>query len=281
MGIDAEILLRVKGEKPTEDQLTAWSWQLGRSVGAERFLLSDGLEPEAYRRAKAAWHAQFNAHPLYPEYEALRTFDSQRQVHEKILADLPKLPEQRQRAIELTNAIYPLDDECYADYPPAARQPGRCWTQDGDPIFAEAGEWFLEVSVWTRYYDIGYERGDLLTLCAIAEWCEANIPGVEVWYGGDSSGVCAAPWPDAARAKLRQHLYSQAGRDYFEYDRHMSAFGGSAGPKPPPCSLCVGQGHFNQYGTGPSYIAVNCGGCGKSFVSRDHGKTWTDEKEKA
>ncbi len=151
---------------------------------------------------------------------------------------------------------------------------GERFVQDGPDILPEPGEYLMEVALWTRYYGIGYERGDLITLCAIAEWCELNIPNCEVWYGGDSSGVCAQPWPESERKKLRAHLFSEEGRSY--YGLHSSSH-----LTPPPCSLCVKERGMNRYGFGENYTAVSCAGCGKSFTSRDNGKTWTENPKDA
>ncbi len=284
MGIDARILLRVKGEKPTDAQIARWGDGLCRSIGAKHFFISDGLPPVEYRKASKEWHAAFDSHPLHAEYEAARKKDDflfgkpndeWRELHKQILADIGPHKEERRRAIELTNYIYELDDEDES-IPVEYREPGRCYTQDADTIFAKPGEWFLTVSLWSRYYGIGYERGDLMTLCAVAEWCEVNIPGCSVWYGGDSSGIEAAPWPEKERLKLRKHLYSEQGRDYF---RHSGPLGSSTHPS--PCGLCVDGGDFQQYGSGGNFIAVHCASCGKSFESRDGAQTWTEAKEAA
>jgi hypothetical protein len=174
------------------------------------------------------------------------------------------------RAIELTNSRYPLDDD--SDVPPEYRAPGLAWTQDGNPICARPGETFLKVNLWTRYYGPGYERGDILTICAVAEWCELNLQPCEIWYGGDSSGVLAKPFGAAERTAMRTHLYSKSGRDYFSHYQRAGSF-----PTPAPCALCVpGENRFNRHGWGNNYVAVNCGGCGREFESRDGGESWTD-----
>lgn len=285
MGIDAEILLRIKGPKPTDRQVAEWGDALCRAIGAKHFFISDGLPSEQYHPASEAWHKAFNAHHLHAEYEEARSRDNflsgksddtWRGLHKRILDDIGKYPEQRRRSIELTNYIYPIDEE-NDGIPVEYREPGRCWTQDGDPIFAKPGEWFLEVNVWTRYYGVGYERGDLLTLCAIAEWCEVNIPDCEVWYGGDSSGVLAEAWPDKKRRDLRKHLYSDMGRAYFNYSSRR----GEKTKHPTPCGLCIDNGNFERFGSGANYIAVHCSSCGKSFESRDDGQTWKEQEKEA
>lgn len=274
MGIDAEVLLRVKGGKPTEQRLTEWSWDICAALGAEHFFIKDGLPGAAYHEAIKLWHERFNAHPRRAAWDAARgKYDASTAIRQEILADIGEPPEQRRRAIEFTNALYPLDDGEHEDIPVEYREPGRMSQQDGDDIYAAPDEWLLDVNLWSRYYGIGYERGDILIICAIAEWCEANIPGCEVWYGGDSSGVVAKPFPEAERARLRRHLYSPEGRSY----RYCAAKTALKGPG--PCGLCPGSARFTEAGWGRSYAAVYCGGCNKTFETRDGGP-WVAKQER-
>lgn len=267
MGIDAKIMIRIQQkERPSDEQLARWSWDIGRSIGADKFFISDGLPSDAYEAASKAWHAAFNAHPLATAWR------DNRELHGKILADIGEAPKELRRAIRLSRD-YSDDD---GDEP---RGDGKAYFQDGDTIYAADGEWFLEVSLWTRYYGVGYERGDLMTICAVAEWAEANIPTAVVYYGGDSSGVEAEPFDAAAREKLKKHYYSQSGRDYFDH----KWFGADKAARPSPCGLCIpGEPRFNQHGSGRhgAFIAVNCAGCGKLFESEDAGKTWVIKVER-
>jgi hypothetical protein len=277
MGIDAEILVRIRGDKPSEAQLARWSWDLCAAIGAKHFFIADGIHPSMYQSANEAWLQSFREHPkhaLWEEFDKKGDYDARRAVHEEIFADIGKAPQELRRAIELTNERYPLDGD--SEVPKAHWQPGKAYIRDGDPILADSDEWFLEVNLWGRYYGIGYERGDILTYCAVAEWLEQNIPGCVVYYGGDSGGVCAEPFDADARAKLKAHLYSSEGRDYYMHDRRGS-FG-----TPAPCGLCVpNENRFDRYGWGQNYSAVHCSGCGKSFESRDGGVTWAErEKDK-
>ena len=259
MGIDAQIVIKYRGDKPTDDQLSRWSWDICRALGAKHFFIIDGLPAAEYEPAIKAWHKAFDAHPLYPQYKA-----GDGAVHGSILNDIGPAPQKLRRAIAFARNYE--EDEANRD--------GLVYLQDGPPIFAANGEWLLEVGVWSRYYGVGYERGDILFLCSVAEWVEANIQPCEVWYGGDSSGVLLERFDEAARAALRRHLYSQHGRDYFNYGI-QSSFG-----TPKQCGLCVkGENRFQQYGTGSTYSAVSCGGCGKNFETRDSGKTWTVAEE--
>jgi len=154
-------------------------------------------------------------------------------------------------------------------------EPGSIYYEDSDdPIKANDDECLLNVNVWTRYYGVGYERGDILTLCAIAEWLETNIPECTVHYGGDSSGVLAEPWTEEKRRALRNHLYSIEGRSYFSSWCQRDEFG-----LPPACSLCPG-GVYQGWrgGAGRDFASFNCGGCGKSTETRDAGNTWQELK---
>lgn len=214
MGIDARIVLKMRGDKPSQSQLKDWSWRVCQSIGAKHFFTDDN-----------------KTHPRL--------------------------------AISLTSG----DEESGAD--------GKVYFQDGDPIFAKDGEWLLRVSVWSRYYGVGYERGDILTICAICEWCEANIPNCTVYYGGDSSGVCLEPFGEDCRIALRKHLYSAAGRNYFErgIETHWLK------SLPPVCSLCPDDGaRLRQYGWGAKYAALHCAGCGIDYETRDNGETWAKKE---
>lgn len=279
MGIDAELVIKYRGEKPTDEQLTRWSWDLCRSIGARHFLVSDGLPALDYYRASEAWHAAFNAHKLHPEFERLRNQGREAwgEVRKSIIADIGAPPERRRRAIEFCGESNVAWADTDAEAAHADRNIGLLYTQDGDDVLAAPGEYLLQVSLRTRYYDVGYERGDLLTICAVAEWIEANMQPCDVWYGGDSSGVCIEPFGEPKRRELRRHLFSQQGRDYFNY----SGWGGATPPMPKPCGLCVpGEERRQQYGSGMNgkYAAVSCAGCGKNFETHDGGTTWAERK---
>lgn len=201
MGIDARILVRVKGS-PSDENLKRWSWYICEAFGANKF-----------------WRTPVARSGDYDH----------------------KIPD------------------------------GKIYRQDGPAIIAEAGETLLEVSVSTRYYGEGYTRGDIITICAVAEWIEQNVPNCEVWYGGDSSGVCAEPFPDDVRRQHRKLLYSQEGSDYYK------GRGPLATNDIPPfaaCERCIPERKPNRYGFGTDYAAYECPGCGKREQTRDGGKTW-------
>lgn len=275
MGIDAEMLVRgVAADVVTEEWLKEKSFLLAQAIGARHFFLSDGLRADAYKPAYEAWKAAFDAHPLKPEWDAIRRGQApgeQQAVHARILADIGKPPEVMRLAIDRTLSRYREDDD------PA---PGTAYYQDGDPILAEPGECLLELSIWGRYYGEGYERGDLLTYCAMAEWLEINIPGCTVYYGGDSSGVLAEPFHAQRRMELRRHLYSEAGRAYFNHELPLLDRAGEVTERPAPCGMCPGGIYRgSRFGYGQDYASYSCAGCGKSVETRDGGKTWQPSKE--
>lgn len=130
------------------------------------------------------------------------------------------------------------------------------YEQDGPDLLPEPGEQFLRVHLWTRYYGVGYERGDLPFIVALAAWLETNIPGGEVWYGGDSSGVCAKPFGQRQRNALFRHFARQGHEPYAgSFDRSLGR-----GDRP-VCGLCrqpMRQTMFSA-GTDGGYTCVGCG----------------------
>jgi hypothetical protein len=284
MGIDAEMLVRkVPRHIVTDEWLKALSWRLCQAIDPKKFFISDGLKPDEYEKANKAWHAAFDGHPLYARFHALgerssgwprpEGSEADREEAERlrlqILKEIGEAPKARRLAIEPTMSRYREDGD---------PEPGAEYHEDSDePIKAEGGECLLQLALWGRYYGPGYERGDILSYCAIAEWLEINIPGCEVWYGGDSSGVCAEPFHDLKRRELRKHLFSDHGRDYFN-----RSWMETTGVRPPSCSLCPGGKYCGSaFGSGMAgkYSAFHCGGCGKSVETRDGGDTWTEKKD--
>lgn len=145
------------------------------------------------------------------------------------------------------------------------------YEQDGPDITPEPGETFLRVHLLGRYYGKGYERGHLPTYVCVAMWLEQNIPGCSVWYGGDSSGICASAFGHAEREALMRH-YCDVGHE--PYESHFDRGGEIVNPM---CSLCRRPAH--RYGYGNSYAAYRCLGCGWDVVTRDGGKTLVSRAE--
>ncbi len=146
----------------------------------------------------------------------------------------------------------------------------RCavYEQDGPDIVPEEGETFLTLSLYGRYYGEGYERGDLPFLIMLSEWLERNIPGGEVWYGGDSSSVIAKPFGKAEREALFSHFADVGGIPYsLGFSDAMRG-----GQEQPRCEFCSEP--MTRYGFGPNYAAYTCDGCGKKVETHDGGVTW-------
>ena len=134
------------------------------------------------------------------------------------------------------------------------------YEQDGDTLYPENDEQFIRVHLCTRYYGIGYERGDLPLLISIAEWLEINIPG-EVWYGGDSSGVIAEPFNRNVRDELFRH-FAACGHSPYRAGWNSIGDGGSQ-----YCEFC--HHDMDQNGFGKNYMAFICFGCGERRAYRD------------
>lgn len=122
------------------------------------------------------------------------------------------------------------------------------WEQDGPDITPDAGELFIRCHLMTRYYGLGYERGNWPLIRAIGEWMEARIG--PVWYGGDS-GVLAEPFPETRRQELNQ-LFIRVGH---------SPYLRSGARDAPICEFCGNRPMWNQ-GGGPGYLKWSCDACG-------------------
>ncbi len=150
------------------------------------------------------------------------------------------------------------------------------YTQDGPDIVPEDGEKLIEVHLWTRYYGEGYERGDLPLIIMISKWLEYKIPDSEVWYGGDSSGICAEKFDEDARERLFRHFVDVNHRPYIA---GWDALGSGLSRY---CDFC--EEHMSRYGWGGAgekeNAAFGCSGCGLKEKTRDGGKTWEEDKEK-
>jgi len=153
------------------------------------------------------------------------------------------------------------------------------YEQNGPDIKPNINEQFIRVSLSGRYYGIGYERGNLPQIVAIADWLERNIPNSTILYGGDSSGVCAEPFDKAARETLLQH-FAENGHTPYTGDlqgNERNPYIEDDGIKWPFCDFC--QVHYRRFGYGASYGAFSCAGCGDSKETRDKGLTWQKREE--
>lgn len=145
--------------------------------------------------------------------------------------------------------------------------------QDGPQEDPADGETFIRAHLYTRYYGKNYERGDLPRIIAVARWLEDRIPGAEVWYGGDSSGVPAEPFGQEERDALWAHFVKVGHRPY----THAGFIANRGDIAAPTCGLC--KIPMRCYGIGKNYGAFICDGCGWKLTTRDGGKTFEHKKD--
>lgn len=148
------------------------------------------------------------------------------------------------------------------------------YAQDGPAMQPAKGEQYIQVHPATRYYGKGYERGNLPKLIAIAEWLEHRLPGCAVWYGGDSSGICAEPFGKVERDTLWQHFCTVGHRPYS--GAFASFIDGSL--HPPLCGFC--DHAMTSCGGGGVRVYYYCAGCGKKVIRSATGKVIIVEKDK-
>lgn len=146
--------------------------------------------------------------------------------------------------------------------------------QDGPTIIPEEDETFIKVHLWGRYYGPHYERGGLWTYIATAIWIEHNIREAAVYYGGDSSGVCAEPFNEDSREELINHWTVHGHRPYRESFGRM---GSNDIPQPEGCGMCNHK--MTRCGWGKDFASYYCPGCGMYKKTHDNGETWEDEKK--
>lgn len=92
--------------------------------------------------------------------------------------------------------------------------------QDGPTLECPNDEQWIRVYLMGRYYGEGYERGDWSKLGQIMRWLYENMPeGSEVWYGGDSSGVCAEHYPLSRVDAMDVYWHANKNEPYINYFR--------------------------------------------------------------
>lgn len=141
------------------------------------------------------------------------------------------------------------------------------YTQDGDTLYPEQGETFIEVNLYSRFYGEEYERGPIHDHIAIAEWLEIRVPDARIFYGGDSSGICAEPFDANARRAIFKHFATVGHKPY------AGGFGSvfSNGTRQPLCGFC--DTAMRNSGGGRDRSFWYCAGCGKKVVTKIGGET--------
>jgi hypothetical protein len=115
------------------------------------------------------------------------------------------------------------------------------------------------------------ERGNLPDYIAVANWLEVRIPGCSVFYGGDSSGICAEPFDARSRAKYWDHFCRYGHRPY------TGAFGSFFNAPSMVCGFCKVNMTNVGGGGGDSYFS--CGSCSRRVIYE--GKTGKTIKVKS
>lgn len=120
-------------------------------------------------------------------------------------------------------------------------------------------ETLIECNLSGRYYGPDYERGDLVSIAAVARYLQHIYPDGVVLYGGDSSEE-KDEWTPEFEASLWDHLHSEAGRDYFQ--SWNSTFASSGAPAV-SCSFCGIDAICN--GGGPDKTIHYCPSCHQAW----------------
>jgi len=165
-------------------------------------------------------------------------------------------PQVRALSVDLCEAFGPGRFWLFEESNRHALEPVEVYEQDGPDIEPADGEQFIRVRLATRYYGPDYERGDLPFIIEVAKWIEARIPDAVVYYGGDSSGVCAEPFDTQAREELFTHFAKVGHRPYGGYFDHTT--------NRPTCDFCATE--MLCTGGGGDREFYFCQGCGKKVI---------------
>lgn len=145
------------------------------------------------------------------------------------------------------------------------------YTQDGEDVEPAFDEQFLEVNLSSRYYGPGYERGDIIQILAIAEFVEFRTQG-QIFYGGDSSGICAEPFNADARQEMKRYFFENGHRPYY------SGFGMFTQKPACMCELC--NEPMADHGGGGGYSFMYCHGCGtRKITTKDREVTLNEHED--
>lgn len=173
----------------------------------------------------------------------------------------------KRRALEIMRPLKDVSDA--ENYGLEADMVGHVvWSQDGEPIVAGDDEQFIKANLYHRYYGEGYERGDWPKLRACIFWLTVRIPAGEVWYGGDSSGICAKYADKSFLDAMDLHWAVHARRPYVRYESSFKPF--LHGQVPVPiCELC--EVPMADCGGGGKFTFYWCDGCGQKASAHVNG----------
>lgn len=231
-----------------------------------------GVDAEMFVRirGRANWLREEDL--LKASYELASTLGS-----DNFLITIGRFPDEPKWQHHALSIIRPLQDKAdAADHGLNEAHIGRTvWTQDGPTIVAENDEQFVRVHLGTRYYGEDYARGNWPIIRATTEWLEKRFPMGAVWYGGDSSGICAEHLTRERREQLNDFFLSSGRKTYERYfARPVDEVTGTPAPQCPACNVTTihcggGQGEAFWY----------CDGCGKKAVTSKSGTRWLDRHQ--
>lgn len=234
MGIDARMMIRT-ARSYTEVELRQISGAMCAAIGKDKFFIMKPAPNGAFSAEYLAEH--------YGSAQGRHTLTIERETVAQYL-------EENREWLE------PHEIKALESADPSAAVYG----QDGPPMIANPGEQFINVHLWTRYYGKGYERGSWPTIRGVAEYLEHAFPGATVYYGGDSSGVCATPFDEAARKELNDHYLTFGHSPYRGYRAPWDG-----GKSYPTCDFCGGR-EMNNIGGRGGDDHYQCDGCGDEVV---------------
>jgi hypothetical protein len=161
--------------------------------------------------------------------------------------------------------------DTFKEYPEEYEEAtGKIWTPTSPAIFgqdssekpyiiAKPNEQFIECHVWSRYYGEEYARGDWSSLSMVLMWIVYNIPGAQVWYGGDSGGVELEKMTAKKLMEITK-FYLTSGfesyRSYFFRETYV-------------CEFC--RRKMGDTGGGGDHTFWSCDGCDGQWVTRKTG----------
>lgn len=132
--------------------------------------------------------------------------------------------------------------------------------QDGGPDIKAQN--LYQLRLFCRYYGPGYERGPAMSLIGTLLYLVRHPLVADVYYFGDSSGICAEhPMTEDSILGLLSHYIKHGSFP------HNNAFDHEQLDNRPSCSYC--EKPMLRNGWGGRYAHFCCQGCGQELVFRD------------
>lgn len=154
--------------------------------------------------------------------------------------------------------------------------------QNDGVITRPPGKAFVKVSLGSRFYGKGYERGPIDDQLTVARFLKAAWPDGKVFYGGDSSGVAFEEVTPAWEKDILRHFHAvghtpyRGGFDNPLMDQPRP--GEKAVQRPKPCPRCLTSMTRNGWGVG--FGAFFCGSCNLTLETHDNGQTFVNRRDK-